>query len=237
MPPNDRTRGLRSAARLTTRRHPVQPLWLFWFVLTFFNNWWHGFLLTFADRSTIAFVIAYRAWPTVVLRGPIMLMFGAIVAYRLHLVSRIMPMIGIVGVLVVTILTGWPEYQRLAPYIGRAAVPHVLRAIDPGIPSAVAIGFFSTLIGWGLTSRTNGILAPGSAPIRCAGGPIILAMPADFPCGMRASLASSSANGAVKANRPSTTRPRGVCSAPCKTLTPPRSSPSCAASTVSLRHR
>ena len=49
------------------------PLWLFWFAWTFANNWWLGFLLTFPDRSTAVYFLAYRSWPTIALFGPILL--------------------------------------------------------------------------------------------------------------------------------------------------------------------
>jgi type IV secretion system protein VirD4 len=70
-----------------------------------------------------------------------------------------MPAAGVAGVLVATILTGWPEYQRLAPYIGNAPLLDVLRALDLGIMQAVAVGLVAALLGCGLTVQRT--LGPG----------------------------------------------------------------------------
>src|SRR5262245_32806857 len=76
------------------------PLWLFWFASTSAGDCWLSVLLTFSDRSTTAYAVAYRAWPPVALLGPILLMVAAIVAYRLHRATRLMPFAGIAGVVV-----------------------------------------------------------------------------------------------------------------------------------------
>jgi type IV secretion system protein VirD4 len=135
------------------------PLWLFWFAWTFANDWWLGYLLTFSDRSTAVYFLAYRSWPTIALFGPILLMLVAVVAYRMQFATRIMPAAGVAGVLVATILTGWPEYQRLAPYIGNAPLLDVLRALDLGIMQAVGVGLVAALTGCGLTVQRT--LGPG----------------------------------------------------------------------------
>src|ERR1700693_1134832 len=121
---------LRVALRLAIQ---LWPLWLFWFVWSLFDAWWLDYLLSFPDRATPAFVFAYRGWPSVALLGPILLMSAAIVAYRLHLATRLMPFAGIAGVIAATLLTAWPEYQRLQPYVGSAPLLDVLRALDLGI--------------------------------------------------------------------------------------------------------
>ena len=135
------------------------PLWLFWFAWTFANNWWLGYLLTFPDRSTAGYFLAYRSWPTIALLGPILLMLAAIVAYRMQFATRFMPAAGVAGVLVATILTGWPEYQRLAPYIGSASLLDILQALDLGIMQAVAVGLVAAFLGCGLTVQRT--LGPG----------------------------------------------------------------------------
>jgi hypothetical protein len=61
-------------------------------------------------------------------------MLLAVAAYRMQLASRTMPVAGIIGVVVATALTGWPEYQRLAPYLGTAAALDILRSVDLRIP-------------------------------------------------------------------------------------------------------
>jgi hypothetical protein len=49
---------LRGALRIGIR---LWPLSLFWFVRTLSNNWWYGFLRTFADRS-FGLVCHCRGW-------------------------------------------------------------------------------------------------------------------------------------------------------------------------------
>ena len=68
---------LRAALRLAIQ---LWPLWLFWFVWSLFDDAWRDFLLTFPDRSTQAFALAYGGWPAVALFGPILLMGMAISA-------------------------------------------------------------------------------------------------------------------------------------------------------------
>jgi hypothetical protein len=41
------------------------PLWLFWFVWSVFDDAWRDFLLTFSDRSSQAFALAYDGWQDV----------------------------------------------------------------------------------------------------------------------------------------------------------------------------
>ena len=87
--------GLRIAVQLW-------PLWLFWFAWGLSSNMWLGYLQTFPGRSAAGYAIAYRAWPSVSLVGPILLMFAAILAYRMQLATRVMPIAGIGGVIVAT---------------------------------------------------------------------------------------------------------------------------------------
>ena len=53
---------LRIALRLAIQ---LWPLWLFWFVWSLFDDAWRDFLLTFPDRSTQAFALAYDGGPAV----------------------------------------------------------------------------------------------------------------------------------------------------------------------------
>jgi type IV secretion system protein VirD4 len=119
---------LRVALRLAIQ---LWPLWLFWFIWSLFDDAWRDFLLTFPDRSTQAFALAYDGWPAIALLGPILLMGMAIAAFRLGLATRLMPFAGIAGVVIATVLTVWPEYQRLAPYLGNAPLFDVVRAVNP----------------------------------------------------------------------------------------------------------
>ena len=147
--------GLRIAVRLW-------PLWLFWFAWSLANDWWLDYLLSFPDRSTQGYEFAFHVWPSVALLGPILLMLLAVAAYRMQLASRAMPVAGIIGVVVATALTGWPEYQRLAPYLGTAAALDILRAVDLRIPQAVLVGLLAAIVGAKLTIRST--LGTGSGP-------------------------------------------------------------------------
>jgi hypothetical protein len=62
-----------------------------------------------------------------------------------------MPVAGIAGVVVAAFLTGWPEYERLAPYVGNASPLDVLRAVDLGVLQAMALGMLAAMLGWALT--------------------------------------------------------------------------------------
>ena len=139
---------LRVALRLAIQ---LWPLWLFWFVWSLFDDAWRDFLLTFPDRSSQAFALAYDGWPAVALLGPILLMGMAIAAFRLGLATRLMPLAGIAGVVIATVLTVWPEYQRLAPYLGNAPLFDVVRALNLGAVQAVAVGLIATVAGVRLT--------------------------------------------------------------------------------------
>jgi type IV secretion system protein VirD4 len=133
------------------------PLWLFWFAWSLSSNLWLGYLQTFPNRSSSGYALAYRAWPSVALVGPTLVMLGAILAYRMQLATRVMPVAGIGGVVVATVLTGWPEYQRLAPYIGNASPLNIVGALDLGIVQAVAVGIAAAIFGWAFTiQRTLG---------------------------------------------------------------------------------
>jgi type IV secretion system protein VirD4 len=128
------------------------PLWLLWFVWIRFDEWWIGYLSAFPDHATTTYALAYRAWPCIALLGPVLLMLVAVLAYRLHFADRTMPFAGIAGVLGTSILTGWPEYQRLASYAGSASAWEILRTLDLNIVQAVAFGSAAAIIGARLMS-------------------------------------------------------------------------------------
>ena len=154
---------LRVALRLAIQ---LWPLWLFWFVWSLFDDAWRDFLLTFPDRSTQAFALAYGGWPAVALFGPILLMGMAIAAYRLGLATRLMPFAGIV---IATVLTVWPEYQRLAPYLGNAPLFDVVRARTMGVTATQDSTFDRRELG----AQVTGHLAQHRARVSgsdCRGG-------------------------------------------------------------------
>ena len=124
------------------------PLWLFWFALQLGSVLWRDQVLAHQlDRSGASFALLYRAWPSVGLAGPIVLMLGALAAERMQFGSRAMAVAGIVGVGVATLLTVRPEWARLSPYFGRASALDILRATDIGFLWALAVGVLAVGLG------------------------------------------------------------------------------------------
>ena len=109
--------------------------------------WRDHVLMTQLDRATQSYALLYRAWPSVALAGPIVLMLVAVVAERLRTGLRTMAIAGIVGVALATFLTVEPEWARLSPYIGRARPFDIVRAIDFGVFLALAVGVLACGIG------------------------------------------------------------------------------------------
>jgi len=66
------------------------PLWLFWFAWRGSNIAWRELLLTFHGNRDPGYLLAYRAWPSVALAGPVAMMVAALVAYRTQLAGRVM---------------------------------------------------------------------------------------------------------------------------------------------------
>src|SRR5258708_20056574 len=130
--------GLRIAVQLW-------PLWLFWFAWSLSSNMWLGYLQTFPNRSSSGYALAYRAWPSITLLGPVLLMLAAILAYRMQLATRVMPIAGIGGVVVATVLTGRPEYQPLPPYIGNPPPLNIVGALGLRTVPALAVGLPAAL--------------------------------------------------------------------------------------------
>jgi hypothetical protein len=124
-------------------------------------------------------VLAYDGWPAVALLGPILLMGMAIAAFRLGLATRLMPFAGIAGVVIATVLTVWPEYQRLAPYLGNAPLFDVARAINLSAVQAVAVGLIATVAGVRLTLQQT--LHGKTGPRLGGAAPTISAMPIGWP--------------------------------------------------------
>ena len=124
------------------------PLWLFGFALHLGSTLWRDLvLLPQPDRTSAGYLLLYRAWPSVGLAGPILLMLGALAAERAQLASRTMAIAAIAGVALATVLILRPEWLRLSPYLGHAAPVAILGAIDPGVLWAFAVGVLATGFG------------------------------------------------------------------------------------------
>ena len=129
----------------------VWPLWLFWWAWNLTSGLWRGVLVGFPDRSTGLFALLLHAWPTFALLGPFGVMAIGIGLYRAQLGSRAMAYAGVVGMAATALLTGWPEYQRLWPYVGAANAPPsvLLHAFDPSLLFAIVAGLAGAGFGLG----------------------------------------------------------------------------------------
>ena len=117
------------------------PLWLLVLALHLASDLWRDAVLaTHTDHTTATYLLLYRAWPSIGLAGPIGLMLLALVAERARFGSRAMAAAGIAGVALATLLTFWPEIERLSPYLGRARPLDILRAVDLGMLAALITG-------------------------------------------------------------------------------------------------
>lgn len=123
------------------------PLWLSWFAWKSVGALWRDVLLGFPDHTTTAYALAYRSWPSAALVGPILLMVAATAAQRLQFAGRLTSYAGVAGVAIATGMTALPQYQRLAPYIGRVSLLEMLDALDPGIMLAIAVGLVAAVAG------------------------------------------------------------------------------------------
>ena len=125
------------------------PLWLFWFACGASNALWRDVLMSFGPNATASrgYLVAYKAWPAVSLAGPILLMIVALVVHRMQLAGRLMPIAAIAGVAVATGLTIWPEWQRIASYVGRMPAGTIARSFDLAYLYALATGLLSIGVG------------------------------------------------------------------------------------------
>lgn len=135
----------RTALKLAVQ---LWPLWLFWFAWHLAEIGWRDLvLMRQPDRTAKSYVLLFQAWRSAALLGPIALMLAAIGAHKAQLGSRTMAIAGIGGVALATLLTCWPEWTRLSPYIGRASPANILRALDPAILFAFAVGVLGAALG------------------------------------------------------------------------------------------
>ena len=127
-------------ARILRLALELSPLALVWPGCRAGADLWRTILLTFPDSTTRGYDLAYSTWPVVALVGPVLLMALAVTAHRLRRTGRLTPLAGIAGVMGVILLTVRPEWQRLAPHIGRATPLDLARALDPAVAAAAGLG-------------------------------------------------------------------------------------------------
>ena len=143
--PAEAARGLaRAAARTAVELSPLGlalPAWHLAAAL------WRDYLLTFPDPAAPAYALAYRAWPAAALAGPALLTAVALAARRLGRAGPAAVLAGLAGTALATLLTLRPEWDRLAPHLGRASVLDLVRALDPAVAYAGALGFLAVAAG------------------------------------------------------------------------------------------
>ena len=140
--------GLRVAIQLW-------PLWLFWGAWDFAYDRWQDYLMTFPANQpggylTDGYTWALRAWPSVALLGPFVVMVAGVALSRTGIGSRAMAFAGAAGMAATGLLTGWSEYQRLRPYVGdpRYSILDLVHAFDPPHGVAVIFGLFAAFAGF-----------------------------------------------------------------------------------------
>ena len=144
---------LRVALRLAIQ---LWPVWLFWWTWSLASRLWDSFVLPNAGTvpgighglATIALVLR----PTGALLGPAALLALAIALRRGQLVGRTVPFAAAGAVVLATLLTAWPEWQRLSPYLAHHSVITVLGAVSDDIRIAVVFGLVVPVIGLCFTS-------------------------------------------------------------------------------------
>ena len=165
---------LRAGLRLAWQ---LWPVWLVWWAWDLASNVWLDFLRSLpsshpGNEQTFGYWLAYMAWPSAALLGPLIVMAVGVALYRNRLGSRAMAFAGILGLAVTAVLTGWPEFHRLWPYVGVPGVPFlaVLNAVEPAHGIAVVAGLLAACAGISATLRIDSTGRCGGMPsLRRAG--------------------------------------------------------------------
>ncbi len=151
----------RSGWFLLTRFWPVLLFWVAWH---YSYVWWQDFLLTFPDNQPGGYATegnawALWAWPAAALLGPCAVMAVGIIVHRVGLGSRTMALVAVLGMAACAILTGWPEYQRLWPYVGRPGFSPaaILNGFDLSRAIAIIVGLVVAFVGFCIATRAQPI--------------------------------------------------------------------------------
>jgi type IV secretory pathway TraG/TraD family ATPase VirD4 len=138
------------------------PLWLFWWAWGFATNQWQIYLLNMpgghpGDSQSFSYRVAYEAWPTIALLGPAALMAIGIMLHRMNLGSRQSALSGVSGLAICAVLTGWPEYQRLWPYVGalNVSLAALANAFDKTRLVAILTGLIGSYVGYCFIPRSR----------------------------------------------------------------------------------
>lgn len=124
------------------------PLGLTWPALLAGNLVWRdGVLAAFTDHATLAYGLAYHAWPSMTLVGPVALLLLAAALHRAHRAPRRTVIAGLLGVAVATFVLLRPEWVRLSPYLGQVPAHVLLQALDTAYLHAFAFGTLGFALG------------------------------------------------------------------------------------------
>ena len=150
------------------------PLWLFWWAWDFAHDHWQNYLMTFPANQPGGYVTdgdawALWAWPAAALLGPAAVMALGILLHRMQIGSRAMALTGVLCLAATALLTGWPEYQRLWPYVGAPGYSPltVFNAFDTGHGVAILVGVVTAFVGYCFATQVPSIGGrPGPSLLR-----------------------------------------------------------------------
>ena len=141
-----------------TLRVAVQlwPLWLFWWVWSFADNFYRDAVLIGSahiegltpEQMSWDQYLLWQAWPVASLCGPALLMFVGVVVYRTRLLGRLMGLGGIAGMAIATVITVRPEFLQLTGLLHQGyALNDVLRQANASAVLAGAFGILMVIAG------------------------------------------------------------------------------------------
>lgn len=128
------------------------PVWVFWWAWSLSAEAWAAFAIPFTATlpgklGQAILSLARFLQPAASLLGPVALLGVAVILHRRQLAARTVPFAAAGAVILATVATAWPEWQRLSPYLPFHPVPTVLGAVNYDIRVAVAFGLVAAMIG------------------------------------------------------------------------------------------
>ena len=139
---------LRVGVRLAVQ---LWPIWLFWWVWSLSAQLWDGVVLpAVGDVPGIGrglYSLALLLRPTGALLGPVALLAIAVALHRGQFVGRVVPFAAAAALVIATLLTAAPEWQRLSPYLEQYSVVTVLGALNYDIRIALVFGVATAMVG------------------------------------------------------------------------------------------
>jgi type IV secretion system protein VirD4 len=122
------------------------PLLMWYVAWTSASDLWRGVILSF-PQSSREYALAYGAWSTAALVGPVLIMAAVLLAWRRGFMGRDTAVASILGVIAAAALTAWPEYKRLVAYRPSYPWSEMIQAIDFGVVLACGFGALAAAAG------------------------------------------------------------------------------------------